>query len=397
MEDSCFLVDLTWQYMNIGITCYPVYGGSGVVATELGKALARRGHEIHFISNQMPFRLGSATEDIHFHEVGVRSYPIFHYHPYSLALSSTMVEVARYHALDLLHVHYAIPHATSAILARDILRGHDIRMPVVTTLHGTDVTIVGQDPTFAPVVTHSINASDGVTAVSDALRQETYKAFDVHGGITVIPNFINVDEFSRRPNAAIRERFCSAGEKVLVHISNFRQVKNTPHVVHIFNNLRQRGLAVKLLLVGDGPDRASAERLARKLQVHAHVHFLGKRDPVAEILSMSDVFIMPSGSESFGLAALEAMACGVPVVCTDIGGLPELMAGSDAGFLCPLGDLAAFTERTAQLIQDDALRQRMSQAARLHAVSRFNEAAIVPRYEALYERVHARVVGPPSG
>ncbi len=377
--------------MNIGITCYPIYGGSGVVATELGKALARRGHQIHFISYQIPFRLGALTDNIYFHEVGVRSYPIFEYHPYSLALSSTMVDVARYHALDLLHVHYAIPHATSAILARDILHGHGIEVPVVTTLHGTDITIVGQDPNFAPVVTHSINASDGVTAVSDALRQETYQAFGICGDITVIPNFINVEQFSRRTTCAIRDRFCPKGEKVLVHVSNFRKVKNTSQVVQVFSNLRRRGIAVKLLLVGDGPDRSLTERLARSLQMHEHVRFLGKQDPVSEILSMSDVFIMPSGFESFGLAALEAMACGVPVVCSDIGGLPELLAGSGGGFLCPLGDIAAFTDCAALLLQDDALREKMSTAARVHAVRYFNEDSIVPRYEAFYHSVRVGV------
>ena len=301
--------------MKIGITCYPVYGGSGVVATELGKALARRGHQIHFISYQMPFRLGAVTDSIFFHEVGATTYPIFNNHPYSLALSSKMVDVARYEALDLLHVHYAIPHATSAILARAILRSHGIEVPVVTTLHGTDITIVGQDPTFAPVVTYSIDASDGVTAVSQALRKETYEAFGVTGEITVIPNFVNVERFSRRPECDMHRRLCPKGEKVLVHVSNFRKVKNTPHVVQVFYNLRRRGLPVKLLLVGDGPDRTATEHLARELCVHDHVRFLGKQDPVSGILSLSDVFIMPSGLESFGLAALEAMACGVPVVC----------------------------------------------------------------------------------
>jgi len=376
--------------MKIGITCYPVYGGSGVVATELGKALARRGHQIHFISYQMPFRLGGVTDSIFFHEVGVSSYPIFDYRPYTLALSSTMVDVARYQNLDLFHVHYAIPHATSAVLARDILRAQGIHVPVVTTLHGTDITIVGQDPSFAPVVAYSVNASDGVTAVSQALRQETYDAFDITNEIEVIPNFINIEQFSRRTNDVVRRRICPEGEKILVHISNFRRVKNTPHVVEVFYNLRRRGLAVKLILVGDGPDRVTTERQARKLGIQEHVRFLGKQDPVAGILSLSDVFIMPSGFESFGLAALEAMACGVPVVCSDVGGLPELVEGSGGGFLCPMGDIDAFTESTAKLLEDDVLRQEMSRTARSHAVHHFDEMSIVPRYEAYYDKVRAR-------
>ena len=376
--------------MKVGITCYPVYGGSGVVATELGKALADRGHEIHFISYQVPFRLGALTDNIFFHEVGVLPYPILHSNPYTLTLSSAMVEVARYRALDLLHVHYAIPHATSAILARSILRARGIDIPVVTTLHGTDITIVGQDPSFAPVVAYSINASDGVTAVSDALRQETLQAFDIEKDIAVIPNFIDVQHFARRTSCEFRDALCPGGEKVLVHVSNFRRVKNTFHVIQIFANLLRRGLAVKLLMVGDGPDRTPAEHRARELGVHKHVRFLGKQDPVVEILSVSDVFIMPSGFESFGLAALEAMACGVPVVCTDIGGLPELVRGSGGGFLCPLGDIEAFTDRVAQLLENDALRSTMSQAARDHAVRRFDEGSIIPQYEAYYEEVRER-------
>jgi len=301
-----------------------------------------------------------------------------------------MVDVARYQNLDLFHVHYAIPHATSAVLARDILRAQGIHVPVVTTLHGTDITIVGQDPSFAPVVAYSVNASDGVTAVSQALRQETYDAFDITNEIEVIPNFINIEQFSRRTNDVVRRRICPEGEKILVHISNFRRVKNTPHVVEVFYNLRRRGLAVKLILVGDGPDRVTTERQARKLGIQEHVRFLGKQDPVAGILSLSDVFIMPSGFESFGLAALEAMACGVPVVCSDVGGLPELVEGSGGGFLCPMGDIDAFTESTAKLLEDDVLRQEMSRTARSHAVHHFDEMSIVPRYEAYYDKVRAR-------
>ena len=319
----------------------------------------------------------------------MRSYPIFDYHPYTIALCSTMVDVARYHQLDLLHVHYAIPHATSAILARDILCDQGMQIPVVTTLHGTDITIVGQDATFAPVVTHSINASDGVTAVSDALRQETYQSFGITKKIEVIPNFIDINRFSRQATCTIRERFCPPDEKILVHVSNFRPIKNASHVVQIFSNLRQRGVPVRLILVGDGPDRPATEQLARTLGVHDHVRFLGKQDPVAEILAMSDVFILPSGLESFGLAALEAMACGVPVVCSDVGGLPEVVGDSGGGFLCPLGDLTSFTDHTERLLQDERLHVKMSAAARAHAVHHFDQKAIIPRYESFYETVLA--------
>ncbi len=378
--------------MNIGITCYPVYGGSGVVATELGKALAARGHQIHFIAYSMPFRLGHVAENIYFHEVTVNTYPLFEYPPYSLALTSKMVDVAKHEALDLLHVHYAIPHATSAVLARDILESKGRRIPVVTTLHGTDITLVGRDPSFAPVVNHSINASDGVTAVSDYLRRETYHHFDITGEIEVIPNFIDTARFNRQDKGHFKQALCPNGEKVIVHVSNFRPVKRAKEVVRVFQRLRAEGLAVKLLLVGDGPDRVPTERLARELGVYEDVRFLGKQDPVEEILSIADVFLMPSGSETFGLAALEAMACGVPVVASDIGGLPELLAEGEGGFLCPLGDVDALTDRTRSLITDDALQQRMAAAARRRAEDAFDLDRIIPQYEAYYERVRERAL-----
>lgn len=376
--------------MRIGITCYPVYGGSGVVATELGKALARRGHEIHFIAYSLPFRLSEVAENVFFHEVSINRYPLFDFPPYALSLTSKMVDVARYERLDLLHVHYAIPHATSAVMARDILRQQQLNVPVVTTLHGTDITIVGQDPSFAPVVTYSINKSDGVTAVSDFLRHETYEAFDIQKEIAVIPNFIDVEEFQRLEKEHFKQALCPNGEKVIVHVSNFRRVKNVPHVIEIFHNLRQAGFSVKLLLVGDGPDRANAEHLARTRGVHDDVRFLGKQDPIAEILSIADVFLLPSGSESFGLALLEAMACGVPTVCSAIGGLPELLGESKAGYLCPLGDISAFTEACSRLLADDDLRKQMAKSARKHAVENFDLNAIVPRYEQYYRQVLER-------
>lgn len=373
--------------MKIGITCYPVYGGSGVVASELGKALAARGHQIHFIAYSLPFRLAHITENICFHEVSVNTYPLFEYPPYSLALTSKMVDVVRYEQLDLLHVHYAIPHATSAVLARQILQQQGVHVPVVTTLHGTDITIVGQDPSFAPVVTYSINESDGVTAVSDFLRQETFDAFDVHNEIEVIPNFIDTKRFHRLNKEHFKRALCPNGEKVMVHVSNFRPVKNATHVVQVFHRLRQEELPVKLLLVGDGPDRAAAEHLARELGVYDDIRFLGKQEPVEEILSIADVFIMPSGSESFGLAALEAMACGVPAICSNIGGLPELMGESEGGCLCPLGDIDAFTACARRILTDDALQAHMAEAARQHVVDAFDVNRIIPRYEAYYDRV----------
>lgn len=376
--------------MTIGITCYPVYGGSGVVATELGKALAERGHEIHFISSALPFRLTSVTRNIRFHEVNVQSYPLFEYPPYDLSLTSKMVDVVKHEEIDLLHMHYAIPHATSAVLARQILATQDIQVPVVTTLHGTDITLIGRDPSFEPVVTYSINESDGVTAVSDYLRAETYDHFDVDNDIKVIPNFIDTDRFHRLNKEHFKQAICPNGEKVLIHVSNFRPVKKASQVIEVFHRLREDGLSVKLLLVGDGPDRAPTERRARELGVYDDTRFLGKQDPIEEILSIGDVFLMPSGSETFGLAALEAMACNVPVVASNIGGLPELIRDGEDGFLCPLDDVDAFTSRTRQLLTDDELHAEMASNARQRAEDTFDLDRIIPRYEEYYEQVREK-------
>lgn len=373
--------------MKIGITCYPTYGGSGVVATELGKALAGRGHEVHFVAYALPLRLSHVAERLYFHEVSVNSYPLFEYPPYSLALTSKLVDVVRFEKLDLMHMHYAIPHATSAILARQILANQGIHTPVVTTLHGTDITLVGQDQSYAPVVTYSINQSDGVTAVSDYLRRETYDHFDVENDITVIPNFVDTERFKRQNKGHFKQALCPHGEKVLVHVSNFREVKRATDVVRVFARLREEEMAVKLLLVGDGPDRTHAETLSRELGVYADVRFLGKQEPVEEILSIADVFMMPSGSETFGLAALEAMACEVPVVSSDIGGIPELNVDGETGFLCPLGDIDALTERTRRILTDDALHERMARAARERAVTQFDIDRIIPQYEEHYTSV----------
>ena len=377
--------------MRIGITCYPVYGGSGVVATELGRALAARGHEIHFIAYSLPFRLSKVTENIYFHEVSVNRYPLFDFPPYALSLTSKMVDVAKYEALDLLHVHYAIPHATSAVLARDILEKESRSLPVVTTLHGTDITIVGQDASYSPVVNYSINASDGVTAVSNFLRQETYDAFDIEVPIKVIPNFIDTEHFRRLEKDHFRSAICAPGQKVVVHVSNFRRVKNVSHVVEVFHQILQEGISAKLLLVGDGPDRSNVEQLTRDLGIQRAVRFLGKQDPVQEILSIADLFLLTSGSESFGLAPLEAMACGVPVVCSDVGGLPELVEGSEAGFLCPLGDIHAFAKACVKVLTDDSLHAEMSQHAREYVVRHYDTHAIVAQYEEYYEEIIGRM------
>ena len=378
--------------MKIGITCYPTYGGSGVVATELGKALAQRGHEIHFISSSLPFRLSHIAGNIFFHEVNVQTYPLFEYPPYTLSLTSKMVDIAKHAGLDIMHVHYAIPHATSAVMARQILATEGVHVPVVTTLHGTDITLIGQDPSFAPVVTWSINESDGVTAVSDYLRQETYDHFDVNNGIEVIPNFIDSDRFARQNKEHFKQALCPNGEKVIVHVSNFRPVKNAQQVVEVFHRLRDADLPVKLLLVGDGPDRVPAEHKARELGVYDDIRFLGKQDPVEEILSIADIFLMPSGSETFGLAALEAMACNVPVVASNVGGLPELVVDGETGFLCELDDIDAFTDRCRRLLTDAKLQTDLADGARKRAEETFDISEIVPHYERYYASVREKAM-----
>lgn len=378
--------------MRIGITCYPTFGGSGVVATELGKALAERGHEVHFIAYALPSRLTHIAERVYFHEVRVAPYPLFEYPPYALALTSTMVDVVKHASLDMLHVHYALPHATSAVLARQILAADGIHVPVVTTLHGTDITLVGQDPSFLPVVTHSINASDGVTAVSEFLRRETYARFEIQREIEVIPNFVDIARFQRQEKTHFKQAICPAGEKLLVHISNFREVKRAPDVVRVFARLhdearRNEGPGVRLLMIGDGPDRPVTEALARELGVDGEIRFLGKQEPIEELLSVADVMLLPSGSETFGLAALEAMACSVPVVSSDIGGLPEVNIDGETGFLCPLGDIDCLAAATRRLITDADLHRRLAAGALRRAAEAFRLERIVPRYEAYYEAV----------
>jgi N-acetyl-alpha-D-glucosaminyl L-malate synthase BshA len=332
--------------------------------------------------------------NIFFHEVNVQSYPLFESPPYTLSLTSKMVDIAKHAGLDVLHVHYAIPHATSAVMARQILAGQGISLPVVTTLHGTDITLIGQDPSFAPVVTWSINESDGVTAVSNFLRQQTYDHFAVSNGIEVIPNFIDTERFHRQDKEHFKQALCPNGEKVIVHVSNFRPVKNTKQVVDIFQRVQREYSDVKLLLVGDGPERVPTERKARELGVFNDVRFLGKQDPIEEILSIADIFLMPSDSETFGLAALEAMACHVPTVVSDVGGLPELVDDGETGYLCPGGDTDAFSDRILALLNDEDLHARMAQAARDRAVDTFDIDRVVPMYERYYEEVQAEATVP---
>ena len=368
--------------MKIGITCYPTYGGSGVVATELGKALAQRGHQIHFISYSLPVRLENIVGDVFFHEVEMSQYPLFDFPLYTDSLASKMIDVAKYHDLDILHVHYAIPHATSAYIAKQILSPtKDIK--VITTLHGTDVTLVGLEPSFLPLVKFSIEQSDYVTSVSRFLQMKTYTMYNVEKDIQVIPNFVDINRFRRTENSQFRSRYSSEGEKVIVHVSNFRTVKRVPDVVRIFDIIR-KSIPSKLLLVGDGPDRSESERLARELGIFDDIRFLGKQTRLPEILSAADLMLMPSQSESFGLSALEAMSCSVPVVSSSTGGLPELVVHGETGYIAELGDVQRMARYAMELLGDDRKLELFRQNARKRA-ERFSEDIIIPQYERLYE------------
>ncbi len=372
--------------MNIGIVLYPTYGGSGVVATELGKGLAKRGHNVHFISYARPMRLDGFHENISFHEVSFSAYPLFEYPPYDLALASHMVDIIKHQKLDLLHVHYAIPHATSAYLAKQILRESGASIPVVTTLHGTDITIVGIDPSYAPVVTFSINKSDGVTAVSEYLREETYKHFDITKEIEVIPNFIDLKRFRKSEQSHFKKALCPNGEKVLVHVSNFREVKRVSDTVEVFHNVLKNGIKAHLLLVGDGPERQKVENRCRELKICDKVRFLGKQEKIEDILSIADLFLIPSGSETFGLAALEAMSCSVPVLSTNIGGLPELNIHGETGYLCDLGDTDTMGKFAVSILSDDELQKKLSANARKRA-EQFELNQVIDHYESYYKSV----------
>ncbi len=372
--------------MNIGIVLYPTYGGSGVVATELGKGLATRGHNVHFISYARPMRLDAFHENISFHEVTFSAYPLFEYPPYDLALASHMVDIIKFQKLDLLHVHYAIPHATSAYLANQILRESGQGIPVVTTLHGTDITIVGSDPSYTPVVTFSINKSDGVTAVSEYLREETCKRFDIKKKIEVIPNFIDLNRFQKSEKSHFKKALCPNGEKVLVHVSNFREVKRVSDTVEIFHKVLQSGIEAHLLLIGDGPDRQKVENKCRELKICGKVRFLGKQEKIEDILSIADLFLIPSGSETFGLAALEAMSCSVPVISSNIGGLPELNIHGETGYLCDLGDTGEMGSFAVSILRDDKLQKKLAGNARKRAEV-FELNKIVDLYEDYYASV----------
>ncbi len=372
--------------MKIGITCYPTYGGSGAVATELGMELSKRGHEVHFITYAHPFRLPRFMERVYFHEVEVARYPLFEYAPYSLALAAMMHEVTIREGLDLLHVHYAIPHATSAWIAKEMLgSGHGLR--IITTLHGTDITLVGQERSFGEITRFSIAKSDGLTAVSGYLRDETVRHFGVaDDDIQVIPNFVDPKVYSRATSPCARDALLRPGEKLVMHISNFRPVKRVKDVVRIFHRL-QREIPSRLVLVGDGPDRPEAAHEAETLGIADRVIFLGKQDSVAELLACADLFLLPSASESFGLVALEAMAAGVPVVASDTGGLPEVVVNGETGFLAPVGDVEAMADAGAAVLADDAAWTKVSEAARARASERFGVDRVVPEYEQFYQKI----------
>lgn len=371
--------------MKIGIVCYPTFGGSGVVATELGKALADHGHQVHFITYSQPARLDFFSENLFYHEVTVSKYPLFDYPPYELALSSKLVDVMMYEKLDILHVHYAIPHASAAYMAKQILATHGIHMPVITTLHGTDITLVGKDATYKPVVTFSINQSDGVTAVSEQLRQETCTYFNVSKDIKVIPNFVDLKRFSFKPKDHFKKAIAPNGEKILVHTSNFRKVKRIPDVIRVFHKVLQ-SIPAKLLLIGDGPERSPAEALCRELNIIDQVRFLGKQEAVEEILSVADLFLMPSETESFGLSALEAMACRLPTITTNAGGIPEIVLEGKTGFMSPVGDIDAMAGNAIFILEDEA-RLKIFKDNALKRAYDFDISLIVPVYEAYYEEI----------
>ncbi len=371
--------------MNIGIVCYPTFGGSGVVATELAKGLAQRGHSVHILSYDRPARLDTFQTNISYHEVNMNTYPLFEYPPYDLALANQMANLIEYEKIDVLHVHYAIPHATSAYLAKQILGEKAAHVPLITTLHGTDITIVGSDPSYKSVVDFSINQSDGVTAVSKYLRDETYERFDIKKEIEVIPNFIDLDRFKKSNKNHFKRAICPNGEKVVVHVSNFREVKRVPEVVTTFDYILKNDIDAKLLLVGDGPDRQRAEQRCRELGICDKVRFLGKQDQVEEVLSIADLFLIPSGSETFGLAALEAMSCSVPVVSSNIGGLPEVNIHGETGYLCDLDDTECMGRYSVDILSNPKLHNKMAKNARKRA-EQFEMGAIIETYEEYYEK-----------
>ena len=381
--------------MKIGITCYPTFGGSGVVATELGLELSKRGHEVHFISYSVPMRLKSFSENVFFHKVEMSSYPLFDFPLYSIALASKIVEVAKYNGLDIVHAHYAIPHATSAYLAREIIKEENLsgkngcELKIITTLHGTDITLVGLEISFLPTMKFSIQKSDGVTAVSSFLKVKTISQYGITKDIEVIPNFIDIEKYQRLSNHetdCLRERYSKNGEKILVHTSNFRPLKRVDDCIRIFNEVRKK-IPSKLLLIGDGPERSNCEYLAKDLGIHDDVTFYGNQESFVEILSVADLFLMPSQSESFGLSALEAMACGVPVVSSNAGGLPELNLHGETGYIAEMADVSKMAEYAIDLLENKRKYKIFSENARNRAVNLFSTEKIVPLYEQYYEKV----------
>ncbi len=373
--------------MKIGITCYPTYGGSGIVATELGKELAERGHEIHFISYAPPLRLNKVSANIQFHEVEVTTYPLFDHPPYTLALATKMAEVAELANLDLLHCHYAIPHSVSAFLAKSMLKPR--HLPVVTTLHGTDITLVGADHSYLPITRFSIEQSDGVTAVSQFLKEATLRTFGVRNEIQVVYNFVNCDNYKPLENPELRHSYTPNGEKILIHLSNFRPVKRPTDVIEIFLRVQSR-IPAALLMVGDGPERSSAEWLVRRHHLENKVHFLGKRDNIEDLIGISDLLLLPSDNESFGLVALEAMACQVPVVVSKVGGLPEVVTDGVEGFLVEPHNVDRMAERALEILCDAPRHREMGIRARESARKRFCSSKIIPQYEAYYREVLGR-------
>jgi L-malate glycosyltransferase len=371
--------------MKIGIVCYPTFGGSGVVATELGKALADKGHKVHFITYSQPVRLDFFSENLFYHEVSVADYPVFEYSPYETALTSKLVDVVKFEKLDILHVHYAIPHASVAYMAKQILATQGIHIPFVTTLHGTDITLVGKNSSYEPVVTFAINQSDGITTVSENLRRDTFSFFPIRKEIEVIPNFIDLKRFSRKAKDHFKKAIAPQGEKLVAHTSNFRAVKRVGDVVSVFARILEV-VPSKLILIGDGPERYNTERLCREMGVCDHVRFLGKQEAIEEILSVCDLFIMPSETESFGLAALEAMACQIPVISSDAGGIPELNLHGETGFLSPVGDVEDMARNAIHILGDEARLAQFKHNA-LNRARLFDIHRIMPLYEAYYQRV----------
>jgi N-acetyl-alpha-D-glucosaminyl L-malate synthase BshA len=370
--------------MRIGIVLYPTFGGSGIVATELGKALSKKGHEIHFITYSEPVRLGELRKNIFYHEVRTSDYPLFKFTPYEQVLTSKLVDVVKFERLDLLHVHYAIPHASAAYMAQQILKDQGVEIPFVTTLHGTDITLVGKDPSFEPVINFSINKSNRVTAVSENLKKETFELFDIKNNIEVIPNFICLKEYKMDNNDFYKKRFAPNNEKVICHVSNFRKVKRIEDVIIAFEGISKE-MDVKLLLVGDGPERARLEQISRNSKFSKNIFFLGSLKSTKEVLNISDLFILPSSKESFGLSALEAMACGVPVIASDSGGIPEVISHGKSGLLNSVGDTYQMTKNALKLLSNDSLLESFKTNAYQQAM-KFDIEVILPKYESLYEK-----------